>query len=106
MVLKDSCKKISFSGTFGSPKKYKNTRNDYNNIFIVLDALKSLPCFHFVQVNTDIFTFSYASFGVLQGSILGPGLFNLCLMLCLNVNTCNMQMIPQSILIAKQIISK
>lgn len=33
---------------------------------------------HFVQINTDVSTFLHSLFGVLQGSILGPILFNLC----------------------------
>ena len=31
-------------GIFVEPQKYKNTRNNYSNILIVLDLLKSLLC--------------------------------------------------------------
>ena len=35
---------------------YKNTRNNYSNIFIVLGALKSLLCFPLDIDTSDIFT--------------------------------------------------
>ena len=33
---------------------------------------------HFVQIDSNISNILYTNFGVLQGSILGPVLFNLC----------------------------
>ena len=55
LILKK--RRLKFSHIKGSiiPQKYKNTRNNNDNIFIVLGALKSLLCFPLdIDVNDDL----------------------------------------------------